>query len=170
MSKNNAINDESAQDEREIVITRVFDAARELVFDVWTNPIHLARWWGPGGFANPVCEVDLRVNGVWRVVMRAPDGSEVFFTAVYQEIIRPEKLAFSSIATNAESHPILEGLTTVLFEDFEDGQTKLTLRAHAKALVPEAIVRLAGMNEGWSSSLDRLAVEITTILSEGARE
>ena len=122
----------------------------------------MARWWGPQGFTNPICEVDLRVDGKWRVVMRAPDGSEFPFTAVYREVVPPERLVFSSVAKDAAGNSVLEGATTVLFEDF-NGQTKLTVRARAKALVPEAIIRLGGMYAGWSSSLDRLMAEITSI-------
>jgi uncharacterized protein YndB with AHSA1/START domain len=162
MSANNPATGDSGENEREIEITRVFDADRELVFEMWTNPIHLARWWGPRGFTNPICEVDLRVNGEWRVVMRAPDGSEIPFTAVYREVLPPERLVFSSVAKDAAGNPILEGVTTVLFEDFH-GQTKLTVKARAKALIPEAVIRLGGMYKGWSSSLDRLMAEIASI-------
>lgn len=166
MSANNPATDNSGEDEREIEITRVFDADRELVFDAWTNPIHLARWWGPQGFSNPICEVDLRVGGKWRVVMRAPDGSEIPFTAVYREVVPLVRLVFSSVAKDAAGNSVLEGVTTVLFEDFH-GQTKLTVRARAKALVPEAVIRLGGMYEGWSSSLDRLMAEIASIQERG---
>jgi uncharacterized protein YndB with AHSA1/START domain len=60
--------------EREVVITRIYDAPRPLVFKAWIDPKHLKRWWGPGVFTNPVCEVDARVGGAWRIVMRSPDG------------------------------------------------------------------------------------------------
>jgi uncharacterized protein YndB with AHSA1/START domain len=160
---------DAASDEREIEITRVFDAPRNLVFDVWTKPTHLARWWGPGGFTNPICEVDLRVGGIWRIVMRAPDGSEIPFTAVFREIIPQQKLVFSSLAKDPDGNPVLEGFTTVVFDDF-NGQTKLTLRTRAKALVPEAIARLAGMHEGWSSSLDRLAAELANLSQKAGLE
>jgi uncharacterized protein YndB with AHSA1/START domain len=168
MSANNPATGNSGEDEREIEITRVFDVDRDLVFEAWTNPIHLARWWGPQGFSNPICEVDLRVDGKWRVVMRAPDGSEIPFTAVYREVVPPERLVFSSVAKDPAGNSVLEGTTTVLFEDF-NGQTKLTIRARAKALVPEAVIRLGGMYEGWSSSLDRLMAEITSIHQNGGR-
>ena len=61
--------------ERELTLTRVFDAPRELVFQAWTDPAHLKQWWGPQGFTTPACEVDLRVGGAWKIVMRFPDGS-----------------------------------------------------------------------------------------------
>jgi uncharacterized protein YndB with AHSA1/START domain len=159
MSKGNTGSDVTAPDEQEIEITRVFDATRDLLFDAWTNPLHLARWWGPSGFTNPICEIDLRVGGTWRVVMRAPDGSEIHVTAVYREIIPQKRLAFSSVTKGPDGNAVLEGFTTVIFDEI-NGQTKLTIRASAKALVPEAITRLAGMHKGWSSSLDRLAQEL----------
>jgi uncharacterized protein YndB with AHSA1/START domain len=66
---------------REVVITRVFDAPRGLVFKAWTDPEHMARWWGPKGFTNPICELDARVGGAWRIVMRSPAGSAYWFFA-----------------------------------------------------------------------------------------
>jgi uncharacterized protein YndB with AHSA1/START domain len=62
--------------EASIVITRIFDAPRELVWKAWTDPKHMAQWWGPQGFTNPVCELDVRVGGAWRIVMRSSDGIE----------------------------------------------------------------------------------------------
>jgi hypothetical protein len=66
----------SGSHEREVVITRLFDAPPEVVFAAWTDPEQLARWWGPDGFTNPVCELGVRLNGAWHIVMRAPDGTE----------------------------------------------------------------------------------------------
>ena len=71
----------------DLTLTRILDAPRELVFRVWTDETHLARWWGPSGFTNPVCEIDVRVGGAWRIVMRAPDGTEYPCQGVYLEII-----------------------------------------------------------------------------------
>ena len=73
-------------DERTIVITRVFDAPRDLVFKAWTDPKHVAQWWGPQGFTNPLCEMDLRVGGVFRVHMRGPDGVTYPCKGVYREV------------------------------------------------------------------------------------
>jgi uncharacterized protein YndB with AHSA1/START domain len=71
-----------AHEEQELVLTRVFDAPRELVFKVWTDPKHLARWWGPRGFTNPVCELDLRPGGAILIHMRGPDGTVYPMTGV----------------------------------------------------------------------------------------
>src|SRR5258708_29275739 len=87
--------------ERELVITRIFDAPRELVFKVWTDPKHLAQWWGPQGFTNPVCEIDLRPGGALRIVMRAPDGAEHPMTGIYREIVAPERLGFPTLPVHS---------------------------------------------------------------------
>src|SRR5260370_33691510 len=88
----------AAANERTVVITRVLDAPRELVFRAWTDAKHLARWWGPKGFTNPVCEVDARPGGALRIVMRAPDGAEHPMTGVFREIMAPARLVFTSAA------------------------------------------------------------------------
>ena len=116
----------------EIEIVRIFDAPREAVFEAWVNPKHLAKWFGPKYFTNPVCEVDLRVGGAWRIVMRGPDGTDYPCGGKYLEIVRPERLVFTNIATDAEGKPILDGLTTVIFEEAVT-KTKLTLRTKATA-------------------------------------
>jgi uncharacterized protein YndB with AHSA1/START domain len=159
MSGNNRASGAGGSNEREIIITRLFDAPPEVVFDAWTHPEQLARWWGPEGFTNPVCELDARINGTWRIVMRAPDGAEYPCRGVYREIVASKRLVFTNIAVDSEGTPVLDGLTTVTFEE-EDGKTKLTLRTRAVALVPGAVEKLAGMDIGWSMSLDRLAAEL----------
>ena len=84
--------------ERVLVIERVFDAPRGLVFKAWTEPRRLAQWWGPKGFTNPVCEIDARPGGTLRIVMRAPDGAEHPMKGVLREVIEPERLVFTNIA------------------------------------------------------------------------
>ncbi|MGO8987048.1 MAG: SRPBCC family protein [Terriglobales bacterium] len=145
--------------EREIVITRIFDAPRALVFQAWTDPQHLSQWFGPTVFTNPVCEVDPRVGGAWRIVMRAPDGSEYPCGGVYLEFAEPERLVFTNNSADKEGNPVIDGLTTVLFAD-EGGKTKLTLRTRGTAMVPYAAAYLAGMDAGWSQSLEKLARQL----------
>ncbi len=142
--------------EREITITRIFDAPRQLVWKAWTDPKHLSQWWGPKNFSNPVCEVDARAGGKWHIVMRAPDGQEYPCGGVYQEVLEPERLVFTNIAIDAEGNPIIDGFTTVLFAD-AGGKTKITLHTRGTALVDYAAAYLQGMEAGWSQSLDRLA-------------
>ena len=140
---------------REVVITRIFDAPRELVFKAWTDPKQMARWWGPKGFTNPVCELDVRVGGVWRIVMRSPDGMEYPCGGVYCEVVEPERLVFTNSATDKDGNPVLDGLTTVTCAA-HGGKTKLTLQTRAAAVVDYAAAYLEGMEAGWTQSLERL--------------
>ena len=145
--------------ERELTITRVFDAPRALVFEVWTDPKHLAQWWGPQGFTNPVCEFDARVGGEFRIHMRGPDGSIYPMKGVIREFVPPGRLVFTTIAVDAAGNHLLEGLTTVLFNE-ENGKTKLTLHTAMVAVVEIAIVNLQGMEMGWTQSIDKLQAYI----------
>lgn len=142
--------------ERTVVITRLFDAPRALVFKAWTDPSHLAQWWGPRGFTNPVCEVDLRVGGTLRIVMRAPDGAEHPMIGVFREIAPPERLVFVNTATDMAGKVLLEGLTTVTFAAHGADGTKLTVESKATARVDFAWRMLEGMETGWTQSIDRL--------------
>ena len=141
--------------ETEVVLTRVFDAPRALVFRIWTEPQHLAKWWGPRDFTNPVCELDVRVGGRIFVEMHAPDGTVYPMTGTFREIVVPERLVFSAIATDGDGHGLLEGLITVTFEE-EGAKTRLTVREKAVALQPAAGPMLARMETGWAQSLYRL--------------
>jgi uncharacterized protein YndB with AHSA1/START domain len=145
----------SSQLEREVIITRVFDAPRALVCRAWTDPEHLARWWGPKGFSNPVCEAEVRPGGAWRIVMRGPDGTEYPGGGVYREIVVPERLVFTNIALDREGKTILDGLTTVTFSE-QGSKTTLILQTRATGLVSYAAEMLKGMDAGWSQSLERL--------------
>jgi uncharacterized protein YndB with AHSA1/START domain len=142
--------------ERVLVIERVFDASPSLVFKAWTDPKHVAQWWGPKGFTSPVCEMDARPGGAIRIVMRAPDGAEHPITGVFREVVEPKRLVFTTVAVDAACNPIIDGLTTVTFAE-HGGNTKLTLRRRAVALNGVAASMLAGMQTGWTQSLDRLA-------------
>jgi len=141
--------------EREITITRTFDAPRALVFKAWTDAKELAQWWGPKGFTNPVCEIDPRVGGALRIHMRSPDGGIYPMKGEIREIIAPERFVFTNIAVDAAGNPIIDGLTTVTFAD-EGGKTKLTLHTRGSALVDYAAAYLQGMEMGWTQSIDKL--------------
>jgi uncharacterized protein YndB with AHSA1/START domain len=141
--------------EREITITRVFDAPRALVFKAWTDATVLAQWWGPKGFTNPVCEIDARVGGALRIHMRAPDGSIYPMKGEIREFVPPERLAFTNIAVDEAGNAIIEGFTTVTFAD-EAGKTRLTLHTRGSAVVEKAVAYLQGMEMGWTMSIDKL--------------
>jgi uncharacterized protein YndB with AHSA1/START domain len=142
--------------DHELTITRVFDAPRELVFTMWTDPEHMAQWWGPQGFTNPVCEMDVRVGGAIRIHMRGPDGVVHPMTGTFREIVAPERLVFTAVAEDQAGNPLLEALTTVTFAE-RGGKTTLTVHARAVGLAPVAPQMLAGMDAGWTQSLERLA-------------
>jgi uncharacterized protein YndB with AHSA1/START domain len=146
--------------EREITITRVFDAPRALVFKAWTDASELAQWWGPKGFANPVCKLDVCVGGAIRIHMRSPDGSVYPMRGEFREIVRPERLVFTNIAVDAADKPIIEGLTTVTFIE-RGGKTTMTLHTHGRAVVDYAVGYLQGMEMGWTGSIDKLEALLT---------
>ena len=140
---------------RELTLTRVFDAPRAVVFKMWTDATHLSQWWGPKGFTNPVCELDLRPDGALRIVMRAPNGAEFPMKGVFREIVAPERLVFTNIAVDQDGNHIIEGLTTVTFTAL-GGKTKLTLHTTAAALTAQAARMIEGMDAGWTQSIDKL--------------
>ena len=142
--------------DRVLVLTRVLDAPRAVVFKAWTDAKQMARWWGPKGFTNPVCELDVRPGGAIRIHMRGPDGVVYPMGGVFHEIREPERLVFTSTAIpDAKGMPQLEVLNTVTFAD-QKGKTLLTLEARVVKATPEAGGALAGMDKGWSQTLDRL--------------
>src|SRR5688572_30826396 len=91
--RNSAAITESTAD-REISATRVFDAPRDLVWKAWTDPKHIAQWWGPNGFTNTISEMDVKPGGVWRFVMHGPDGTDYRNEIVYLEVVKPERLVY----------------------------------------------------------------------------
>jgi len=138
------------------------------VFLAWTDPKHLANWWGPHGFTNPVCELDVRPGGAIRVHMTAPDGTVYPMTGTFHEIVEPERLVFTTRAfEDATGQALLEVHNTVTFAD-EGGKTTLTVRAVAVKVAPEVTGAVAGMNEGWAQSLDKLGGVVDPGATEAA--
>jgi len=163
MSANSArISATTASSEWDLVITRVFDAPRELVFKAWTETKHVAQWWGPKGFTNPVCEMDVRVGGAIRIDMRAPNGVVYPMKGVFEEITEPERLVFIASALDENGNSMFDVLSTVIFAE-QHGKTALTLRLrviNATALAPQY---LKGMEAGWMQSLDRLGAHLNSM-------
>jgi len=140
--------------EREIAMTRVFDAPRSLVFDAWTKPELLRRWLGVrGGWTFAVCEVDLKVGGSYRFVWRGPDGSEMAMGGVYREIVRPERL----VATEKFDEPWYEGeaLDTMVFVEHGGKTTATTTVLYASREVRDAVLK-SPMDRGVSESYEKL--------------
>ncbi len=145
---------------RELKLTRVFDAPRALVFKMWIDPRHMAQWWGPQGFTNPVCELDARPGGRIWVVMHGPAGTDFDrdfpMSGVFHEVVAPERLVFTAVAEDTEGNALLESYTVVTFAE-EGGKTRIDLYAKAVGLADVAKQMLAGMDQGWGGSLDKLA-------------
>ena len=141
---------------REFVIPREFAAPRELVFKAWTDPKHLAQWWGPKGFTNPVCEWDARPGGKIYDVMRAPNGDRYPMGGEFREIVPPERLVFSCGALDEKNDLLFEFLHDVTFTG-RNGKTKLTLRSRVTMTTAGANRYIGGFEAGMTSSLERLA-------------
>jgi uncharacterized protein YndB with AHSA1/START domain len=149
---------------RELIISRVFDAPRALVFEAWTKPEHMVNWFGPNGFTLPVCEMDFRVGGKYRFCMRASDGNEHYPQGVYREIVRAERIVWTS---SFEDVPGSEIVTTVTFADHEGaGKTKLTVH---QTFSFESD-RTRGARQGWTETLEHLATYVANNLNGKRRE
>jgi uncharacterized protein YndB with AHSA1/START domain len=140
--------------DREIRLTRLFDAPRNLVFEAMTRPEHITKWWGclGEGYSVPECEVDLRPGGKWRFVNRTPQGESVVFYGVYREIAPPERLVYTEIF---EQYPDAESVVTVVLTE-EKGKTRITTTALYPSPEVRDIVVKSGMESGAAISYDRL--------------
>lgn len=156
-------NDKRAQPlaDRELVITRVFDAPRGLVFRAWTDPESAEQWWGPKGFHLTHREMDVRPGGRWRVCMRSPEGVDHWAGGVYREIVEPERFVYTWAWERPEGRPGRETLVTVdLAEQGE--KTKMTFRQAEF----ETVENRDSHRGGWTESFDLLAEYLAKVLSE----
>jgi uncharacterized protein YndB with AHSA1/START domain len=147
-----------------LVITRVFDAPRELVWKAWTQPEHFVRWWGPKGFTVPFCTIDLRPGGVMHFRMRSPEGRDYRNKGVFREVVEASLLVSTDSFSDEEGNLVQpshygmspdwpsETLVTATFAE-HDGKTKLTLQQS----VLESVAERHGARQGWTETLDRLA-------------
>jgi uncharacterized protein YndB with AHSA1/START domain len=147
-----------------VVITRIFDAPRELVWKAWTDPEHYQRWWGPKDFTAPAPQIDLRVGGKYLSCMQSPDGQKFWSTGVYREIVAPERLVYTDSFGDEHGNIVpasyygmgddfpLETIVTVTLEAV-GGKTKMTL-THAGMPAGEMADQAAA---GWNESFDKLA-------------
>lgn len=142
-----------------IVITRTFDAPRAIVFKMFTDPKHVAQWWGPKGFTSPGCEIDLRVGGVFLLHMRGPDGTTYPCKGVYREIVEPERIVYTGVAD--DGHACGGGLpprACVTFSFVEhDGKTTLTIDTRLDSVADRDAAVKMGFHAGWTQSFERLA-------------
>jgi uncharacterized protein YndB with AHSA1/START domain len=148
--------------DRELAYVRIYDAPRELVFEAWTNPKHLVKWWGPNGFTITTRSIDVRPGGVWRFVMHGPDGRDYENRITYEEIVKPERLVYSH-GGGDDVEPV-QFQTTVIFEN-QEGKTKLTMRAiFPTAAERDRVVKEYGAIEGAHQHLARLAEHLKTLV------
>ena len=148
----------AASESFDLVITRTFDAPRSLVFKAWTDPRHLARWWGPAGYTLLECDMDVRPGGSYRYCMGSPEGTKHFVQGVFGEVVEPDRIVFMGNWTDADSNPTSPVMiTTVTFEE-QAGKTSLTL--HQAGL--ESVTSRDAHGRGWTSSFERLAEYLVT--------
>ena len=150
--------------DQELIITRVFDAPRELVWKAWTEPERLMRWHGPRGFTSPYCTINLRVGGKYLSCMQSPEGKDYWSTGVYLEIVKPERIVCTDSFADEKGNVVpathygmeadfpLELKVTITFEEL-NGKTKMILR-HAG--LPSGLMTEM-TNQGWNESFDKLA-------------
>ena len=149
----------SSSTDREIVLTRVLDAPRALVWKAWTQPEHIARWWGPHGFAVSGCTVDFKVGGGFRLLMQGADGANHPCRGVFREIVPLQRIVYDGEAD--DRHGCGAGLppgarVTVTFED-EGNKTRLTLHTRFVTAAARIAAYDAGYTAGWGEGLERLA-------------
>jgi uncharacterized protein YndB with AHSA1/START domain len=146
--------------DREIVTTRVFDAPRALVFRMWTDPRHIAQWWGPTGFRTTTYEMEVRPGGVWRFTMHGPDGTDYKNKIIYEEVSNPERLVYRHSGEGDTED--VRFRTTVTFVE-ENGKTRLTMRAvFESAAERDRVAEKYGAVEGGRQTLERLARYLST--------
>jgi uncharacterized protein YndB with AHSA1/START domain len=138
--------------ELRLVITRIFDAPRRLVFKMWTEPEHVVVWWVPRGFTAISCRLDVRPGGAWSRSMQAPNGSVIRKHGIYREIVAPERLVLTYITDDAAGSPGPETLVTVTFADI-GGKTRLTLHQ----AIFESVAARDDHRRGWTGALERFA-------------
>lgn len=144
--------------DREIVITRTFDAPRRILFDMWTQPGHVAEWWDPSGRRLAVCEIDLRKDGVFRFVHQGAAGPGHTFAGAFREIVRPERLVFTTRSPSGG-----DSLGTVIFSERE-GVTTLTLTISCQSKADrDALLRMQ-VDVGTMRTLDNLAKHIGHVI------
>src|ERR1700742_2997840 len=143
-------------DPRVMIGTREIDAPRELVFAVWTDPKHLAKWWGPDGFTTTTSAFDMRPGGVWRFVMHGPDGRDYENRVTYDEIVRPERIVYHH-GGGDDVEPV-QFRTTVTFEDIGDNRTRVTMRGQFPTAAERArVIKDYGADRGLAQTMARLA-------------
>jgi uncharacterized protein YndB with AHSA1/START domain len=152
------------QDPRSIIGTRVFDAPRDLVFSAWTDPKHLAQWWGPDGFTTTTHAFEFRKGGVWRFVMHGPDGRDYQNRVTFDEIVPPERIVYHH-GGGDDVEPV-QFSTTVTFEDLGGNKTRLTWHGKFPSAEERArVIKEYGADKGLTETMARLGEYLATMAS-----
>lgn len=155
--------------DREILISRDFDARRDLVWEAWTNPKHVAQWWGPNGFTTTIEKMDVRPGGVWKHVMHGPDGTDFPNKSVFKEVVKPERISYS----HGGGHKGGRGATfkaTWTFEALSESKTRLTIQmVFRTAEDRDRIVKEYGALEGANQTLSRLGDYLKSVGHAGPK-
>ncbi len=149
----------------EIVMTREFDAPRDLVFEAHTSCEHMSRWWGPRKYEFASCEIDFREGGKWRIVHRGPDGEEFAFRGEYREIVRPERITWTFEFEGWPGNVSVETLTL----DEHDGRTTLTATSAYDTREARDAMLESGMESGAAETFERLDEYLSTFDKQAAR-
>ena len=159
-----AVGSTSATSDREIVVTRIIEGPRALVFEAYTDPRHLAEWWGPNGFTTTTRVFDFRPGGVWDFVMHGPDGTDYANWIEWREIEPPTRLVFLHGKQPDDPQAFVSTVTLVERGD----ATEVTMHAvfNTKAQRDEVVERY-GAIEGGKQTLDRLAIYVATLRQKG---
>jgi uncharacterized protein YndB with AHSA1/START domain len=141
----------------EIVISRIFAAPRELVWQAMTDPKHVVHWWGPRGFSTTIETMDVRPGGIWKQTLHGPDGANYPNKSVFKEVVKPERLVYSH-GGGRDGGPGASFVATWTFEDIGPGKTKLTMRlVFPSAEARDFVVKEFGALEGGRQTLERLS-------------
>jgi uncharacterized protein YndB with AHSA1/START domain len=158
-------NNKTGTADREIVITRVVDAPRELVWKAWTDPEQVVHWWGPKGFTTTIEKMDVRPGGVWKHVMHGPDGTDYPNKSVFTEIVKPERIVYSHGGGRRGGRGA-QFEATWTFEALGD-KTKLTIHmVFPSAADRDRVVKEYGAIEGGNQTLGRLAEHLAMMSRE----
>jgi uncharacterized protein YndB with AHSA1/START domain len=144
--------------EQELVVERQFSASRTLLFQVFTQPEHLKRWWAPQPYTVPICTIDLRPGGIWHYSMRSPEGQDHWARSVYREIVPPERLVYTTTFADEHANPIEgmpEHLTTVIFTE-EAGKTQVSAHIQFASAADLRVAVEMGMLQGMNMTWDEL--------------
>ena len=148
-------------DARSIITVREFDAPRELVFSLFTDPKHLAQWFGPNGFTTTTSSFDMRPGGVWRFVMHGPDGRDYQNRVTYEEIVPPERIVYRH--GGGEDVEAVQFRQTIVFEDL-GGRTRITWRGDfPSAAERDRVIKEYGADKGLAQTLARLAEHVAAM-------